>query len=184
MKAHSIISKHIIERHITHHHGFLQRYTSQQERLQQFKLINSTKSQLILYRLYSHLKIRENRKLVSLFSKQIFEKGYKPNWTSELLKVVKIKITDPSICLLGNIKCTLNAWYQITEQVWRNYFTSSSTWIKKAPQTFFPILHKNQSSFATFHQSEAFFHEISDQSYHVIFNYKLGGNWKFFITVV
>jgi len=39
-------------------------------------------------------------------NKHVFSKGYTPNWTTELFKIVKVRITNPSTYLLEDMKGT------------------------------------------------------------------------------
>lgn len=61
---------------------------------------------------YKHLKISGPRKfkvgdIVRISkAKHVFEKGYTPNWTTELFKIVKIKITNPVTYLLEDLSKT------------------------------------------------------------------------------
>lgn len=58
---------------------------------------------------YTHLKIAGDRKfkvgdIVRISkAKHVFEKGYTPNWTTELFKIIKIKITNPTTYLLEDL---------------------------------------------------------------------------------
>lgn len=72
--------------------------------------VNKFNEKEILGQRYSHLKIAGPRKfklgdIVRISkSKHIFEKGYTPNWTTELFKIVKIKITNPATYLLEDMQ--------------------------------------------------------------------------------
>lgn len=63
----------------------------------------------ILNNVYSHMKIAGKRKFnvgeIVRISKQkiVFDKGYTPNWTTELFKIIKIKITNPTTYLLEDM---------------------------------------------------------------------------------
>ncbi|KAJ8912554.1 hypothetical protein NQ315_006626 [Exocentrus adspersus] len=63
--------------------------------------VNISNEEAILKLTYSHIKIMGKPKFkvgdivrVSK-SKHVFEKSYKPNWTTELFKIVKVQITNP-----------------------------------------------------------------------------------------
>ncbi|KAJ8911384.1 hypothetical protein NQ315_013519 [Exocentrus adspersus] len=68
--------------------------------------VNKSNEEAILKSAYSHIKIMGKPKFkvgdivrVSK-SKHVFEKSYKPNWTTELFKIVKVQITNPITYLL------------------------------------------------------------------------------------
>ncbi|KAJ8973293.1 hypothetical protein NQ317_019600 [Molorchus minor] len=37
-------------------------------------------------------------------NKHVFKKGYTPNWTTELFKIVKVRITNPTTYLLEDLQ--------------------------------------------------------------------------------
>lgn len=72
--------------------------------------VNKNNEQDILKSKYSHLKVVGKQKFkvgdvvrISKF-KHIFQKGYTPNWTTELFKIVKVKITNPTTYLLEDLQ--------------------------------------------------------------------------------
>lgn len=72
--------------------------------------VNKSNEKKILLQSYSHLKIAGSRKfnvgdIVRISkSKHIFEKGYTPNWTTELFKIITVKITNPTTYLLEDMQ--------------------------------------------------------------------------------
>ncbi|XP_066157574.1 uncharacterized protein [Euwallacea fornicatus] len=69
--------------------------------------INKNNEKEILSRAYNHIKIVEKSRkfkvgdLVRISkNKHIFEKGYLPNWTTELFSIVKVQLTNPVTYLL------------------------------------------------------------------------------------
>lgn len=72
--------------------------------------VNKKNEEEIRKSIYSHLKIAGARKLkvgdVVRISKakQVFEKGYTPNWSTELFKIIKIQITNPVTYLLEDLQ--------------------------------------------------------------------------------
>ncbi|XP_072400781.1 uncharacterized protein [Diabrotica undecimpunctata] len=74
--------------------------------------VNKSNEKAILNKSYSHLKIAGPRKFkvgdivrVSK-AKHFFEKAYTPNWTTELFKIVQVKITNPITYLLEDMQGT------------------------------------------------------------------------------
>ncbi|KAJ8910914.1 hypothetical protein NQ315_014248 [Exocentrus adspersus] len=72
--------------------------------------VNKSNEEAILKSAYSHIKIMGKPKFkvgdivrVSK-SKHVFEKSYKPNWTTELFKIVKVQITNPITYLLEDMQ--------------------------------------------------------------------------------
>ncbi|XP_071055718.1 uncharacterized protein [Onthophagus taurus] len=64
----------------------------------------------LLDTVYNHIKIAGSGKFrvgdtvrISKY-KHVFDKGYLPNWTAELFKIVKVKITDPISYLLEDVR--------------------------------------------------------------------------------
>ncbi|XP_011632042.1 uncharacterized protein LOC105423825 [Pogonomyrmex barbatus] len=64
----------------------------------------------LLFTIYSHLKIAVPARFnvndpvrVSMF-KTIFEKGYKPNWTTEIFRIAKVQHTNPVTYLLKDYR--------------------------------------------------------------------------------
>jgi hypothetical protein len=74
------------------------------------KDVNKSNEQSILKSVYSHLKIVASQKfkvgdVVRISkAKHIFQKGYTPNWTTELFKISKVKITNPTTYLLEDMQ--------------------------------------------------------------------------------
>ncbi|XP_057666047.1 uncharacterized protein LOC130899892 [Diorhabda carinulata] len=74
--------------------------------------VNKSNEKSILNNTYSHLKIAGPRKfkvgdIVRISkAKHVFEKGYTPNWTTELFKITKVKITNPATYLLEDMQGT------------------------------------------------------------------------------
>lgn len=71
--------------------------------------VNKKNEKSILHSVYQHLKVSGSRKfnkgdLVRISkAKHVFEKGYTPNWTTELFKIVKINITNPTTYVLEDL---------------------------------------------------------------------------------
>ncbi|KAJ8914721.1 hypothetical protein NQ315_017431 [Exocentrus adspersus] len=72
--------------------------------------VNKSNEEAILKSAYSYIKIMGKPKFkvgdivrVSK-SKHVFEKSYKPNWTTELFKIVKVQITNPITYLLEDMQ--------------------------------------------------------------------------------
>lgn len=73
--------------------------------------INKKNEKKILQSAYNHIKLALNRPkfkvgdLVRISkNKHVFEKGYTPNWTTELFKVIKVHITNPITYLLQDLR--------------------------------------------------------------------------------
>ena len=72
--------------------------------------VNKNNEEMLLKSAYSHLKIVGKQKfkvgdIVRISkSKHVFEKGYVPNWTTELFKVLKVQITNPTTYLLEDLQ--------------------------------------------------------------------------------
>lgn len=71
--------------------------------------VTKNKELTLLKTVYSHIKIAA-KKIFNVgdfvrISKQkaLFDKGYKPNWTTELFKVNQVKISDPIVYLLEDV---------------------------------------------------------------------------------
>ena len=74
------------------------------------KDVNKNNEEKLLKSVYSHLKIVGKQKFkvgdivrISKY-KHVFEKGYVPNWTTELFKVSKVQITNPTTYLLEDLR--------------------------------------------------------------------------------
>lgn len=99
-----------------------QNYNNQKHRTINMKPCDVTKDneQQILKSSYSHIKIAGSNKfkvgdMVRISkSKHAFEKGYTPNWTTELFKINKMKITNPRTYLLEDMhgKPIMGAFYE------------------------------------------------------------------------
>jgi len=74
------------------------------------KDVNKSNEQDILKSVYAHLKIVGSQKfkvgdIVRISkAKHVFQKGYTPNWTTELFKISKVKITNPTTYLLEDMQ--------------------------------------------------------------------------------
>ncbi|KAJ8909474.1 hypothetical protein NQ315_014891 [Exocentrus adspersus] len=72
--------------------------------------VNKSNEADILKSSYSHIKMTGKRKfkvgdIVRISkSKHVFEKSYTPNWTTELFKIVKVQITNPTTYLLEDMQ--------------------------------------------------------------------------------
>jgi len=71
--------------------------------------VNSSNEKQILQTLYNHLKIfvaskfrKGNHVRISKY-KHVFEKGYTPNYTTEIFKIRKVKNTYPKTYLLEDL---------------------------------------------------------------------------------
>lgn len=72
--------------------------------------VNKTDEQMLLNTVYSNIKIAGAGKIkigdlvrISKY-KGLFEKGYTPNWSTEIFRVIKIKITNPVTYLLEDLQ--------------------------------------------------------------------------------
>lgn len=71
--------------------------------------VDKSNEQTILQSTYSAVKIAGPRKfkigdIVRISkAKHVFEKGYTPNWTTELFKITKVNITDPATYMLEDM---------------------------------------------------------------------------------
>lgn len=74
------------------------------------KDVDKTNEQRILKAAYSHLKTFDRKKFVVgdivriSRVKHVFSKGYTPNWTTELFKIIKVQVTNPVTYLLEDMK--------------------------------------------------------------------------------
>lgn len=73
--------------------------------------ISKKNEKQILHSAYNHIKLALDRSkfkvgnLVRISkNKHAFEKGYTPNWTTELFKVIKVQITNPVTYLLQDLR--------------------------------------------------------------------------------
>lgn len=73
------------------------------------KDVNKSNEKQVLGDVYTHLKVvgRQKFKIGDVVRisrvKHVFEKGYVPNWTTELFKIAKVKITNPTTYLLEDM---------------------------------------------------------------------------------
>jgi Integrase core domain len=72
--------------------------------------VNKKNEQQILKDSYTHIKMATGAQKFKINdvvriskAKHVFEKGYVPNWTTELFKVVKVKLTNPITYLLEDL---------------------------------------------------------------------------------
>lgn len=84
------------------------------------KDVTKRNEKVLLQSVYNHPKIAGKRKFsindmvrISKY-KSIFDKGYTPNWSTELFKVVKVQLTNPTTYLLEdtNSRPILGAFYE------------------------------------------------------------------------
>jgi hypothetical protein len=74
------------------------------------KDVTKNNEQQLLKSVYSHIKIAGKQKfkvgdIVRISkAKHLFEKGYMPNWTTELFKIIKVNITNPATYLLEDMR--------------------------------------------------------------------------------
>lgn len=74
------------------------------------KDVNKSNEKTLQNSVYKHLKIVAKQKfregdIVRISkSKHVFEKGYVPNWTTELFKISKVQITNPTTYLLEDMR--------------------------------------------------------------------------------
>lgn len=82
--------------------------------------VNKQNEKILLNTVYNHIKVYIRRKFrigdivrISKF-KHVFNKGYTPNWTAELFRIVKIKTSNPSVYFLEdmNKKPIAGAFYK------------------------------------------------------------------------
>ncbi|KAJ8914826.1 hypothetical protein NQ315_014838 [Exocentrus adspersus] len=70
--------------------------------------VTKCKEELILKTIYNPIKISGVRKFkvgdIVRISKNKHGKGYTPNWTTEVFKITAVKITNPIICLLEDMR--------------------------------------------------------------------------------
>jgi Integrase core domain. len=72
--------------------------------------VNKTNEERILKSAYNHIKISSLQKfkvgdVVRISkNKHVFDKGYTPNWTTELFKITSVKITNPTTYLLEDMQ--------------------------------------------------------------------------------
>jgi len=74
------------------------------------KKVVKSNEKMLLDTVYGHIKIVDKQKFkvgdivrISKY-KHVFEKGYTPNWTTELFRIAKIRITDPTTYLLEDLQ--------------------------------------------------------------------------------
>ena len=74
------------------------------------KQVNKNNEKMLLETVYSHIKVAGKQKFkvgdvvrISKY-KHVFQKGYTPNWTTELFKIAKIHITNPTTYLLEDLQ--------------------------------------------------------------------------------
>lgn len=92
--------------------SIVQEYNNRRHRTTDMKPcdINKNNEQQILNSTYSHIKFATPRryKLGDIVrvskNKHVFSKGYTPNWTTELFKIVKVRITNPTTYLLEDMQ--------------------------------------------------------------------------------
>lgn len=71
--------------------------------------VNKANEKQILSSVYNHVKLTGARRykvgdIVRISkNKHVFSKGYTPNWTTELFKIVKVRITNPTTYLLEDM---------------------------------------------------------------------------------
>ncbi len=72
--------------------------------------VNKKNEKAILDSVYSHIKVAGKQKFkvgdivhISKY-KHVFQKGYTPNWTTELFKIAKVHITNPTTYLLEDLQ--------------------------------------------------------------------------------
>lgn len=92
--------------------GLIQKYNESKHRTIKMAPVNvnSSMEKLLLKTVYNHLKVFKTSKLhvgdhvrISKY-KNIFEKGYTPNWTTEIFKITSIQNTNPTTYLLEDYK--------------------------------------------------------------------------------
>lgn len=72
--------------------------------------VTKDKEQILLNTVYSHLKMSDKKKFnvndVVRISKQkaVFEKGYTPNWSTELFRIKSIKVSFPTVYYLEDMQ--------------------------------------------------------------------------------
>ncbi|KAJ8950050.1 hypothetical protein NQ314_008056 [Rhamnusium bicolor] len=89
-------------------------YNNRWHRTIRMKPCDITKSneKKILNSVYKHIKLATPRRykvgdIVRISkNKHVFKKGYTPNWTTELFKIVKVRITNPTTYLLEDMQGT------------------------------------------------------------------------------
>lgn len=85
-------------------------YNNQKHRTIKMRPCDVNKNTPLLKTVYSTIKIYENKKFnvgdVVRISKQkaVFSKGYTPNWSTELFKVYEVKISNPVVYLIEDMK--------------------------------------------------------------------------------
>lgn len=87
-------------------------YNNRRHRTIGMKPCDVTKSneKQILNSVYNHIKLTSSRRykvgdIVRISkNKHVFKKGYTPNWTTELFKIVKVRITNPTTYLLEDLQ--------------------------------------------------------------------------------
>lgn len=75
--------------------------------------INKKNEKIILRSAYNHIKLATNLQKFKVGDivriskyKHVFEKGYTPNWTTELFKIIRVRITNPVTYLLEDFHGT------------------------------------------------------------------------------
>lgn len=72
--------------------------------------VNKNNEKIILNSTYRHIKVAAPRRykvgdIVRISkNKHVFSKGYTPNWTTELFKIINVRITNPTTYLLEDMK--------------------------------------------------------------------------------
>ncbi|KAJ8942824.1 hypothetical protein NQ318_022838 [Aromia moschata] len=73
--------------------------------------INKNNEEDILHSTYNHIKLAMDQRkfkvgdLVRISKeKHVFEKGYTPNWTTKIFKIIKVRLNDPITYLLEDLQ--------------------------------------------------------------------------------
>lgn len=92
--------------------SIIESYNTRKHSVTKMKPCNVTKRQekALLNTVFNHIKITTNNPKFKIEdvvriskAKHVFEKGYTPNWTTELFKIAEIKISDPVTYLLKDM---------------------------------------------------------------------------------